>query len=326
MILAGDIGGTKTQLALCELREGPRVDIVLERRFDNAGYAGFEQVLDAFLADTGAMRGSVPRVGRAGFSVAGPVEQGGCRLTNLDWEIDGARLASRFGFDVAEVLNDFAASATGIDALGPGDLVTLQAGEPVAGAPRVVLGAGTGLGVAHLFWDGSGYRVSPGEGGHAGFAPSNEEQAALWASIHRAKGRVEIEDVVSGPGLERIHAFFAEGGAATGLAVRAPEIAASALGGDYASQRALDLFIAAYGAVAGDLALGVLARGGVYVAGGIAPKILPRLAAGGFVAAFNAKNRFADVARRMPVHVVTDERLPLLGAVLAAARHPPFGE
>jgi glucokinase len=326
MILAGDIGGTKTQLALCEVRDDARVAIAFERRFENAANAGFEDVLDAFLAEARAALGTTPTISRAGFAVAGPVEQDRVQLTNLDWEIDGERLASRFGFATAAVINDFAATATGIEALEPGELVTLQAGEPVAQGPRVVLGAGTGLGVAHLFWDGLQYRVVPGEGGHAGFAPASEEQAALWEWLHRIKGRVEIEDILSGSGLERIHAFFAEGGGAPGLAARAPEIAASALGGaDYASQRALDLFIAIYGAVAGDLALGVLARGGVYVAGGIAPKILPRLAAGGFLAAFNAKDRFAAVARRMPVHVVTNERLPLLGAALAAARHPPFG-
>jgi glucokinase len=325
MILAGDIGGTKTLLALCEVREGPRVNIAYERRFENAAHGGFEEVLAHFLGEAEAQHGASLRIRRVGLSVAGPVECGRCRLTNLDWEVDGAGLAARFGFGVAAVLNDFAATATGIEALPFDDLVTLQAGEPVAGAPRVVLGAGTGLGVAHLFWDGSAYRVVPGEGGHAGFAPASEEQAALWESIHREKGRVEIEDVLSGSGLERIHAFFAEGGGASRLAARAPDIAAGAQAGDYSSQRALDLFVAAYGAVAGDLALAVLSRGGVYVAGGIAPKILARLKAGGFLAAFNAKGRFSEVARLMPVHVVTNERLPLLGAALAASRHSHFG-
>ncbi len=290
MILAGDIGGTKTLLALCEVRDGARVHVAFERRFENAAHRRFDEVLARFLDD-----------------------------------IDGAALSARLGLGAVAVLNDFAATATGIDALDAGDLATLQVGVAVAGAPRVVLGAGTGLGVAHLFWDGSGYRVVPGEGGHGGFAPVDAEQAALWASIHAAKGRVEIEDVLSGPGLERIHAFFAEGGGAASLPIRAADVATNALAGDYASQRALELFCAAYGALAGDLALGVLARGGVYVAGGIAPKILPRLAAGGFLAAFNAKGRFAEVARLMPVHVVTNERLPLLGAALAAARHSPFG-
>ena len=325
MILAGDIGGTKTLLALCEVRDGARVHIAFERRFDNAAHRRFDEVLARFLDDAQTGHGARVPIGCAGLSVAGPVEGGRCRLTNLDWEIDGAALAARLGLGAVAVLNDFAATATGIDALDPGDLATLQPGRAVAGAPRVVLGAGTGLGVAHLFWDGSGYRVVPGEGGHAGFAPVDAEQAALWASIHATKGRVEIEDVLSGPGLERIHAFFAEGGGAAGLPIRAADVAANALAGDYASQRALDLFCAAYGALAGDLALGVLARGGVYVAGGIAPKILPRLAAVGFLAAFNAKGRFAEVARLMPVHVVTNERLPLLGAALAAAGHRPFG-
>ncbi|MCU0806208.1 MAG: glucokinase [Burkholderiales bacterium] len=325
MILAGDIGGTKTLLALCEVRDGARVSVAFERRFENAAHRGFGEVLAQFLADAARERGAPARAERAGFAVAGPVEGGRCRLTNLDWEIDAAALAARFGLASASVLNDFAATATGIDALAPDDLVTLQAGAPVAGAPRVVLGAGTGLGVAHLFWDGSRYRVVPGEGGHAGFAPASEEHAALWQFIYRAQGRVEIEDVLSGHGLERIHAFLADGGGTSGLALRAPEITAGAVGGDYLGQRAIDLFVAAYGAVAGDLALGVLARGGVYVAGGIAPKILPRLSAGGFLAAFNAKGRFAEAARLMPVHVVTEERLPLIGAALAASLHPPFG-
>ncbi|MCX7892679.1 MAG: glucokinase [Burkholderiales bacterium] len=327
MILAADVGGTKTLLALCEAGERSRIVVRFERRYENDAHGGFTPLLEQFLAESARALGGAPAIAAAGFAVAGPVAGGRARLTNREWEIDGARLAARLGVPRAVVVNDFAATALGIEALAAEEFVTLQAGEPVARAPRVVVGAGTGFGVAHLFWDGTRYREVPGEGGHAGFAPADREQAALWDSIFAEKGRVEVEDVVSGPGLERIRAFVAEGGPPAGHLLRAPEVAAGALAGtDYASVRALDLFIAAYGAVAGDLALGVLARGGVFVAGGIAARILPRLRAPGFLEAFNAKGRFAPVARRMPVHVVASERVALFGAAIAAHRHPSSGE
>jgi glucokinase len=192
----------------------------------------------------------------------------------------------------------------------------------------VLVGAGTGLGVAIVAGSGPGLAVLAGEGGHLPFAPADEQQAALWRRLRGMFGRVELEHVVSGAGLVRIHDFLGEAARSSGgsptvttgdVGERAAAIAGAALDGrDALARAALDLFISCYGAAAGDFALAVLARGGVYVAGGIAPKILPRLSAGGFLASFNAKGGFAEAVRACPVHVVTNERLGLLGALAAA--------
>jgi len=297
VILAGDVGGTKTLLALFEQgRPAP----AFELRLASAEFADFEALLARFLDEARAALGAAPMIQSACLAVAGPVRGEQVRVTNLPWTIDAVRLAGRFGLARLQLVNDFAAAAWGVGALTPQDLVTLQAGVPLEGAPRVVLGAGTGFGVAYVL---GGVPVA-GEGGHGGFAPAGLEQDALWRFLHERLGRVQLEDVVSGPGLARIHEFM------TGERV-APEDA---------SPQALDLFITCFGAAAGDQALNVMARGGVYVAGGIAARILPRLAAGAFLAAFNDKGIFAEHTRRMPVHVVTNERVALLGAAAAAAR------
>lgn len=319
MILAGDIGGTKTLLAVFE-----RDAVRFEQRYASAEFADFGSVLERFFADVAAVLGRPPQISRAGFGIAGPVADQRVRVTNLPWEIDARALERRCGIARIRLINDFGAAAYGIDALDREDLVTLQQGEPIADAPRLVIGAGTGLGVAYMISDGAVHRVVPGEGGHAGFAPADEEQAALWRHLYGTLGRVELEHVLSGDGLERIYAFLRVAGAEQeSTHVRAAidsddgaaAISEAALeSNDPLANAALSLFVACYGAAAGDYALAVIARGGVYVAGGIAPKILPRLAAGGFVAAFNAKGGFSELARKIPIHVITNERLGLLGA------------
>jgi glucokinase len=248
-------------------------------------------------------------------------------MTNLPWRLDAGAIAAEFGIGRVLLVNDFEAAASGIEALAPADSAILQRGEPLPQAARVVIGAGSGLGVAYALPQGQHYQVIAGEGGHAGFAPADDEQMRLWQSLHAQFGRVSVEHVVSGPGLARIYAFLCAGlvqAPALRESVRAEGAAAiSRLAleqNDTLACRALDLFIACYGAAAGDHALAVSARGGVYIAGGIAPKILGRLAAGGFMAAFNAKGVHAHLNLRMPVRVVTTERLGLLGAALIAAR------
>ena len=319
MLLAGDVGGTKALLALFD---GPRVRF--ERRYPCRDFPSFRALLDRFLAEARAALGQAPRIEHACFGVAGPVAGDKATLTNLPWDIDTAQL----GLAAARLLNDFEAGAHALEALGAADLATLQPGAPLAAAPRLLIGAGTGLGVAFLAGHGRALRVLSGEGGHFAFAPADELQDALWHHLRGTLGRVELEHVVSGPGLARIYAFLRDTGrhaenpaAAAAIASGDPTeaIARAALeAGDMLALAALDLFIACYGAAAGDHALAVLARGGVYVAGGIAPKILSRLRAGGFLAAFNAKGAFAAAARACPVHVVTNERLGLLGAAAAA--------
>jgi len=308
MLLAGDIGGTKAFLALVEGGA-----IRFERRYACGEYASFAVLLERFRADARGALGSEIEVERACLGVAGPVENGRAQLTNLPWAID----AREIGVPHARLMNDFEASAYALEQLSGADLVTLQPGAPLESAPRLLIGAGTGLGVAILSGRGRDLRVIAGEGGHIGFAPANERQNALLAHLRASLKRVEVEHVVSGPGLARIYAFLRGGSDAT----RDPaEITKAALEqGDVLALSAVDLFLACYGAVAGDYALAVLARGGVYIAGGIAPRLLERMRGGGFLEAFNAKGSFRAQAQACPVHVVVNERLGLLGAAVAAA-------
>lgn len=316
MILTGDIGGTKTLLAVHD-DAGAIVD---RREYRSRDAAGLDALVARFLDEAGV------RPSAACFGIAGPVLGERVRVTHLPWEVDAAVLAARFGLAKVLLLNDFAAAAHGIAMLAPGDLVTLQAGEPLAGRPKLVIGAGTGLGVAYA----AGDVVLSGEGGHAAFAPSDGVQAALWQWLHRRVGRVQVEHVVSGRGLVHVHRFLREQAGSTpsaGLPDDLAEddapaaIARKALqDNDALSLAAVDLFLSCYGALAGDQALAVLARGGVYVTGGIAPKLLPRLEAGGFLAAFNDKGAYGHLVRACPVRVVTNPDLPLLGAACHAAR------
>jgi len=326
VILAGDIGGTKALLLLAALRRG-RVEPVLERRYSVASFPGFSPMLARFLDECRQHRGRDAHLASACFGAAGPVSDARIRMTNLPWCLDAGAIAAEFGIGRVLLVNDFEAAAWGIEALGPGDSAMLQRGEPLPQAARVIIGAGSGLGLAYALPQGRHYRVIAGEGGHAGFAPADDQQMRLWQTLHAQFGRVSVEHVVSGPGLVRIYEFVRARlpeAPALNESVRAegaPAISRNALEqGDLLACRALDLFIACYGAAAGDHALALTARGGVYIAGGIAPKILDRLAAGGFIAAFNAKGAHAQMNLRIPVHVVTTERLGLLGAALIAAR------
>jgi glucokinase len=312
MILTGDIGGTKTLLALHDERGA----IVHRGRFSSLEAAAFDRLVARFL-DTAPARARVACLG-----IAGPVLGDRVKVTHLPWEIDGPALAARFGLASVRLLNDFAAAAHGIGALSADDIVTLQAGEPMADRPRVVIGAGTGLGLAYLL----GETVLSGEAGHAAFAPGDLAQHELWRWLQRRHGRVEVEHVVSGRGLADIDDFLRGREPATKRREtlepdRAAAIAGAALDdGDPQALAAVDLFLSCYGALAGDHALTVMARGGVYLSGGIAPKLLPRIRAGGFLAAFNDKGAQSDWVRACPVHVVTNPDLPLLGAARVALR------
>jgi len=304
-VLGGDIGGTKTLLAIAALAGGG-LELVCERRYADRDFPAFADLLRTFRDEAGIA------VERACLGVAGPVEGRRVAVTNFPWEIDAAALEAILGAPVA-LANDFVAAAHGIDLLRPEDIATLQAGEPEPHGPQVVIGAGTGLGVAYRVWQGDRYAVIGGEGGHAGFAPADERQARLWAALHAELGRVGVEQIVSGPGLARIHDFLRAG---RGRALAPDEIASSA---DPLARAAVDLFLECFGAEAGDHALAILARGGVFLAGGIAPKLLPQLRSGPFLAAFGAKGEHARLAAGFPVRVVTEERLGLLGAARIAA-------
>ena len=311
-ILCGDIGGTKTLLGLAH-----NGNFVVERRYANADFHDFASLLATFFADT---QTNPSTIDDGCLAVAGPIADDGrtAELTNLPWRIASESLASGFGLPVLRLANDFAAAAMGAVTASRAQTLTLQAGEPLGTAPCLVVGAGTGLGMAIVLPQDGQWRIVAGEGGHVAFAPADEQQMALWRFLHARHGRVTWERVVSGPGLTAIHEFLA------GVELPPEEIAARAAlndpdAPDSAERRSLDLFLAAYGAFAGDMALACLARGGVFLAGGIAAKLLPILQHSGFLAAFKAKAEHAAIAARMPVHVATDPALGLHGALQLAA-------
>jgi glucokinase len=306
MILGGDLGGTKTLLALADLVAG-RIEIVREQRYASQDYLSFDDLLADFLADA-------PTIESACFGLAGPTDGDNAKLTYLPWQLSGAALKNRFKLKSVTLANDFAAAANGLALVGPEHLQTLQIGQPIAHAPRLILGAGTGLGVAGMVWDGERHQVIPGEGGHLGFSPQTLEQGELWRYLLAQNGRVTTEDIVSGPGLERIYAFLG------GRPEQAEEIGKQALGNsDPLAKHAVELWLACFGAFAGDLALHWLAQGGVYLAGGIAAKLMPHLGHDIFLEAFDAKREHQALVEKTPVYLVTEQRLGLLGALALAA-------
>ena len=305
MILGGDLGGTKTLLALAEIVDG-RPRIVRRQRYASTDYGCFETLLADFLAGAPAIR-------NACLGVAGPTDGRQAQLTYLPWSLDAEALQKRFGIGRVTLLNDFAAAAQGLDRLDATEILTLHAGQPQEQAPRVILGAGTGLGVAGLIWQNDRYRVIAGEGGHFGFAPQTPQQGELWRSLLDRNGRVTTEDIVSGPGLSRIFAFF------SGRPEKPEEIGAAALAGtDPHAQAAVRLWLECYGVFAGDLALHWLARGGVYLAGGIAARLLPALDPQPLIDAFIAKREHRALVEAMPLRLVTAEDLGLRGALVHA--------
>jgi glucokinase len=320
MILAGDVGGTKTAIALFE-REPTGLREASEEIFASGDHAGLEPILEQFLD-----RHRGVRVDAASFAVAGPVVGGSAEITNLPWRIEARRLARVVGARRAHLMNDVEAAAYGTqflprDALRP---INPEAGSPSPGSVAVIA-PGTGLGVACLAWDGERHHPMAGEGGHADFAPRDEEQDELLRWLRRETGgRVSVERVLSGPGLLQLYRFGRErsgqaepGWLARRLAREDPSAVVSEValeGRDPVCEGALARFGSILGAEAGDLALRVLAVGGVYVAGGIAPRILPSLESGAFMRSFCDKGRFSGLLRGFPVFVVLDPRAPLIGA------------
>jgi len=322
VILAGDVGGTKTALALFE-REGAGLTLTREATLSSRDFASLEAAIEHFL-DAG------PRSDIAALciGVAGPVVDGRCVATNLAWEVDERMLATTLGAKRARLLNDLEAAAYGVLVLGDEQLRCLQAGVPRRGNIAVIA-AGTGLGEALIVTDGVRRTVIATEGGHADFAPRGDLEEGLLRFLRREFGRVSYERVLSGPGVYNIYRFLREAGVAPEsktIAARLLEgdpsatIAESALAAaDPLCMRTLDVFVSVYGAEAGNLALKALALGGVVVTGGIAPKILARLSDSTFIDAFRDKGRLAPLMRSVPVHVVMEPRAPLLGAAKVAS-------
>lgn len=298
-VIAGDVGGTKTLLR-CVSDDGATV---AERRFESGAYATFDALLREFAAGLGG------NVDSACFAVAGPVFGGRAEVTNLGWSIETAALSHTFSIPRVSLINDFYAVALGVPLLGPEDVISLQRGERDPAAPVGILGAGTGLGEAILVRG----EVIPTEGGHQDFAPQDEEQTRLFLELHRRYGHVSWERVLSGMGLANIYGFLA------GEERTPAAIAELAAGGDPRANHAFAIFIDLYGAEAGNMALRVLARGGVFLAGGIAAKNRHRFTDGRFLEAFLRKGRFRALMETIPVDLITNQEVGLLGA-LARAR------
>ena len=304
-LLAGDVGGTKTLLR-CVDADGT---IVKTERYDSTTWPTFDALVHEFLA------GGLGPVDSACFAVAGPVLGGRAEVTNVGWVIEEAALARAFSIARVSLINDFYAIGLGVPLLGPDDLLSIQQGQRDRTAPMAILGAGTGLGEALVVNIGGAYHVIPGEGGHADFSPQDEEQTRLFLHLQqRYGGHVSSERVISGMGLVSIFTFLG------GEELEAAEIAERADAGDPMAARAFAMFVDAYGAEAGDVALRTLARGGVYLAGGIAAKNTRWFTDGAFVNAFTRKGRFSDVMRTMPVDLILNEQVGLIGAVDRARR------
>lgn len=318
--LSGDIGGSKTIVQICAA-DGT---VVQQNTYASAAYTGLAELLDAFLREAGK-----PAIAAACLALAGPVAGRQVQLTNLPWAVDADAISSRFAISRVTLLNDFEAAGMGISALQAADLLTLQAGSAQPGN-RLVLGAGTGLGVAWLTAAHGGYKVHPSEGGHMDFAPVDDTQYALLRYLQQRHGHVSYERIVSGPGLLAIFEFLRDTGRgqpsvqlreAMGAGDAAAVLSQFAQQeGELIARSALDLFLAIYGAFAGNLALAALPRGGIYVAGGIAAKIAASMQRGDFLRAFLDKGRFSQLLQSMPLHIVLNQQVGLLGAAVRARK------
>jgi len=322
-IVAGDIGGTSARLASFDVAAAvPR--LLARATYPSRAYPGIAPILADFLGGQGLTPAAIA------LGVAGPVRDGVCRTTNLPWLLSASAIAAATGVARAWVLNDLEAAAWGVEAVAEADRVRLQAGEPDPKGNQSVVAAGTGFGEAGRVWVGDRYQPFASEGGHADFAPADELDFAFQRWLRSSHGHVSWDRIVSGPGIVAIHAFLradhrvpAPTALAEAMAAGDPAaaIAEAALAGrDAVCAEALDRFLCYFGAEAGNHALKLMATGGVYITGGIAPKVLPRLAEGPFLDAFRAKGRMAELMRRMPVTVLCDGDVGLKGAALYGRR------
>jgi glucokinase len=321
-LLAGDVGGTKTRLAVFEV-DGTQLESLSEKSYPSGEYASLDDIVRDFLARENA------DCRQACFGIAGPVQHGHAETTNLPWIIEAQAMASKFGFERVSLINDLEANAWGIDALSDDDFCVLNAGRPDASGNASVIAAGTGLGEAGLYWDGHRHWPFASEGGHADFSPSSDLEFALLEFLRGRFGHVSWERVVSGMGLVNVHNFLRayrsvavpswlsdemEAGDTAAAISRAAMQEQDAL-----CVEALDLFVKLYGAEAGNHALKIMAAGGVYVGGGIAPKILDKLKGSLFMEGFLAKGRMRHLLEAMPVRVILNDRTALYGPALYLA-------
>jgi glucokinase len=315
MILAGDLGGTKSNLGLYDVASGKLKQLAF-KRYSSRAHSGLEEIAKDFLKLHSA------QVSAASFGVAGPVVNNRVQATNFPWIIDGAKVASELQLKHVPLLNDLEATAYGIGVLDSTQIETIYAGEPANDANRAVLSAGTGLGEGVLFWDGKRHHPISTEAGHADFAPNTEQQADLWKFLHKTHEFVSSETILSGGGFQRVHEFLDPSVTHPGFDGKsdsAPGITERGLDGSCKVCAAtLDLWVEIYGGEAGNLALRTMARGGIYVAGGIALKLMPKMRDGRFVEAFRRKEKLGDYLRKIPIHIVLNDECPLIGAAYVA--------
>jgi glucokinase len=317
MILAGDIGATNSRLAFFSERGG-RLEPVVEETYPSRDHANLETIVKTFVSAH-----DLP-IDVACFGVAGPVRHGRSDTTNLPWDVDARELARALHLRSVRLLNDLEAHAYGIAILVPADFVTLNQGAPDASGNAAVIAAGTGLGEAGLYWDGQQHLPFAGEGGHASFAPSDPLQIELLRFLCHEFGHVSWERVLSGPGLHNIYRFLRDTGhgeepdwLTDEMQQQDPSavISQAALADTSAlCRQALDLFVALYGAEAGNMALKIMATAGVYIGGGIAPKIIRKLTDSTFMAAFVAKGRLKPLLQQIPVRIIMSDKVALQGA------------
>jgi glucokinase len=324
MILAGDIGGTKTKLALYSLQNDKLVSTV-KKSFPSKDYPSLEAVVREFRAQ------AADPISAACFGVAGPVIDGTIKTPNLPWFLDAREIARCLDLDSVALINDLEATGYGVATLDAGEFLTLSAGKVYPQATKALIAAGTGLGEAILYWDGGGYRPLASEGGHADFAPRTALEIELLAYLIARFEHVSNERVISGPGILNIYNFLKDSGRHREPVWLRERLAAGDPGAVISEAalakeaeicvQALDLFVSAYGAEAGNLALRAKALSGIFVGGGIAPKILSKLADGEFMRAFAAKGRYAELLARVPVHVILNDEAALRGAAAYGALH-----
>ena len=320
-LIYGDIGGTKTLLR-ASVMQGEEVEFHHEHLYDSRIYDNFDNILKDFIDRANCRPDTVC------LAIAGPIVAQQVNTTNLPWTISADDIAEKFSIPAVKIINDFEATALSIDTLAANDLVTLQSGEPISSAMRVVLGAGTGMGVAWLVSHGHDYEPLATEAGHIGFAPTSEEQIELLRYLMTKYHHVSVERLLSGQGLTHIFNFL-QSNATEGTHLKSIELntddgaTITRLAFEHQhpiALQALNLFAEIYGAYASDLALTGLCRGGVYIAGGIAPRIIQILEQPGFIKAFCNKGRFSILLHGIPVHVVMNSKAGLLGAGLMAQR------